>query len=154
MPRRPSSQDAALRASGVRSGLEEVVRDNLLSKAVRFVYEKFTIKYEQPAKLRKYTPDFLLLDNGIIAETKGRFVTSDRQKHLLVKAQFPDLDIRFVFSNPNQRISKKSQTTYAMWCESKGFKYAKRDIPESWLREPVNAASLALAKKLMEEKKR
>lgn len=115
-----------------------------------FKYEKLVIPYEQPSKTRRYTPDFLL-KNGIIIETKGRFVTTDRQKHLLVQAQYPLLDIRFVFSNPNSRISKQSATTYAMWCTSKGFQYAKGAVPQAWLSEPTNEASLALAKKLMEK---
>jgi hypothetical protein len=95
-------------------------------------YEPFKIHYLRPAKPSKYTPDFVL-PNGVIIETKGRFVTSDRQKHLLIREQHPELDIRFVFSNPYQRISKQSKTTYAMWCEKNGFLYAKQAIPQEWL---------------------
>lgn len=73
--------------------------------------------------------------NGIIIETKGRFMTADRQKHLMIQQDHPDLDIRFVFNNPNARISKTSKTTYAKWCEKYGFKYAKGSIPEAWLKE-------------------
>jgi hypothetical protein len=108
---------------------------------VAFDFEPFAIHYEKPARKSKYTPDFLLLDNGIYVETKGRFVTADRQKHLLMKAQHPALDIRFVFDNPNARISKQSRTTYAMWCEKHGFKYAKKSIPQAWLDEPRPRAS-------------
>jgi hypothetical protein len=72
----------------------------------------------------------VLLDNGIIVESKGRFVTQDRQKHLLVKQQYPDLDIRFVFSRSATRISKQSQTTYAAWCQHKGFLFADKAIPQ------------------------
>lgn len=97
-------------------------------------YETLTLKYERPARTAKYTPDFPL-PNGIIIETKGRFVTADRQKHLLVKDQHPKADIRFVFSNPNQRISKTSKTTYAMWCDKHGFRYAAKRIPVEWLKE-------------------
>ena len=53
----------------------------------------------------------------------------------MVQQQHPDLDIRFVFSNPLTRISKKSKTTYAMWCEKHGFQYAKGLIPEAWIQE-------------------
>jgi hypothetical protein len=102
---------------------------------VEFDFEALTIKYEKPARVSKYTPDFRLLRNGIIVETKGRFVTADRQKHLLIKAQHPNLDIRFVFDNPNARISKQSRTTYAMWCEKYGFRYAKKSIPQEWIDE-------------------
>lgn len=92
------------------------------------------IKYIEPAKNRTYTPDFIL-PNGIIVETKGRFVTADRQKHLLIKAQHPELDIRFVFSNSKSRISKLSATTYAMWCEKNGYLFADKLIPKEWLKE-------------------
>lgn len=126
---------------GWRSGLEESVATSLKNRGVAFEYETLAIPFLQPQKPRKYTPDYIL-PNGIIIETKGQFVTSDRHKHLLVKEQYPDLDIRFVFSNDNQRISKQSQTTYAIWCASKGFPYAKKDVPQAWVDEPTNAKSL------------
>jgi hypothetical protein len=129
--------------------LEDVVGAQLKASGVNYEYEQLTIKYDQPTKKRRYTPDFEL-ENGIIVETKGWLVTADRQKHLLVKAQFPDLDIRFVFSNPNARISKQSKTTYAQWCESKGFRYAKGRIPDAWLIEPLNKASYAAIRQLKE----
>lgn len=120
---------------GYRSGLEESVSDYLHSLSVAYQYEGMTIPYTQPTKQRKYTPDFTFPQSNIIIETKGRFVTADRQKHLLLKDQYPKLDFRFVFTNPNQRISKLSKTTYAMWCEKYGFMYAKGLIPKSWLDE-------------------
>jgi hypothetical protein len=123
------------RVAGFRSGLEERVARELEAAIGRPVpYETETLTYEKPAKKSRYTPDFKL-PNGIIVETKGRFVTADRQKHLLVKAQHPHLDIRFVFTNPNARISKQSATTYAMWCEKNGFKYAKGSVPLAWIAE-------------------
>lgn len=121
-------------AQGFRSGLEEIVAKQLLDAGVESAYESLVIKYEKPARVSRYTPDFPL-PNGIIIETKGRFVTADRQKHLLVKAQHPHLDIRFVFTRSAGRISKTSTTTYAAWCEKHGFLYADRTIPEAWLRE-------------------
>ena len=57
----------------------------------------------------------------------------DRAKHLLVREQHPHLDIRMVFMRASNKISKKSKTTYAMWCERKGIKYADKVIPKSWL---------------------
>lgn len=97
-------------------------------------YENKVIPYEKPASKHRYTPDFEL-PNGIIVETKGRFVTADRQKHLLIRAQWPWIDIRFVFSNSRARISKTSATTYAAWCEKHGFAYADKRVPEGWLKE-------------------
>lgn len=132
---------------GFRSGLEEQEADTLGGLGVPFRYESFKVPYriERDAN---YTPDFLLLDNAIIIETKGRFVSADRQKHLLIKKQHPDLDIRFVFSNPRQRISKQSKTTYGMWCEKNGIKYAAKTIPQEWMNEVMNETSRVALRKL------
>lgn len=134
MPRKVSPALAA-KLKGFRSGLEDKVADELKAKGHSFTYEKTKIEYVKPARKAKYTPDFVL-ENGIIVETKGRFLTEDRQKHLLVKAQHPDLDIRFVFSNSRTRISKQSKTTYGMWCETHGFLFSDKSIPTAWLHEP------------------
>jgi len=119
---------------GYRSGLEDKVAKQLEDLGIEVRFESFKIEYEVPARKAKYTPDFLL-PNGLIIETKGRFLTADRQKHILVKAQRPELDIRFVFSNSRARISKTSKTTYADWCEKHGFKFADKVIPLSWIKE-------------------
>lgn len=87
-----------------------------------------------PATNHSYTPDFIL-PNGIIVETKGIFESSDRQKHLLIKKQYPHLEIRFVFTNPQNKLYKGSKTTYAMWCTKNGYKFAKSYIPDEWLRD-------------------
>lgn len=122
-------------ASAYRSGLEEAIAAQLTAAGQPVNYETLTIRFTQPAKPRRYKPDFPL-ENGIIVESKGQFSTADRQKHLLIKAQHPELDIRFVFTNPNARISKQSRTTYAMWCQDHGFQYAAKLIPAAWLKEP------------------
>ncbi len=120
------------RKYGYRSGLEDRISEQLTDLSVSFKYEEFKIKYEVH-EVRTYTPDFEL-PNGIIIESKGRFVAADRKKHLLVKKQHPKLDIRFVFSNSRAKISKGSKTTYAMWCEKNGFQYADKLIPKEWLK--------------------
>jgi len=121
---------------GFRSGLEESIADNLTSKGVGFSFEELVIPYVKPEKPAKYTPDFVL-ENGIIIESKGRFLTEDRQKHLLVQKQHPEYDIRFVFSNSKTKISKRSKTTYADWCLKHGFMYADKTIPDAWLKEKL-----------------
>jgi len=118
---------------GFRSGLEEDTAQQLIGAGIKYEYEKMKIGYNKPERTSTYTPDFVLA-NGIIVETKGRFLTDDRQKHLLIKQQHPEHDIRFVFSNSRQRISKASRTTYAMWCDKHGFKYADKTIPTEWLK--------------------
>lgn len=119
---------------GFRSGLEERIAEQLDKAGVEYTYEKLKLDYVKPASKHVYTPDFVL-SNGIIIETKGRFLLADRQKHILVKRHNPTLDIRFVFSNSNARISKASATTYAQWCIKNGFKYADKTIPEEWMNE-------------------
>jgi hypothetical protein len=126
---------------GYRSGLEDKVADQLRSLSVPVCYEATKIKYTPPLKTRSYCADFIL-PNGIIVETKGRFVTADRQKHKCIMAEHPMLDIRFVFSNPNQRISKTSKTTYAKWCEDHGFVYAAKLVPKDWLAEPSDPRAI------------
>lgn len=122
------------RKYGYRSGLEEKIAADLRARGVPVRYEAIKIKYVKPAKASTYTPDFVL-PHGIIIETKGRFVTADRLKHVEIKRQHPHLDIRFVFQNSRARISKSSKTTYAAWCDKHGFLYADKAIPESWLNE-------------------
>lgn len=119
---------------GFRSGLEESVGQQLKDLKVNYTYESSVIEYTIPARSAKYTPDFFL-PNGIIVETKGRFTAIDRKKHLMVKEQNPELDIRFVFSNPNTKLRKGSKTTYGMWCDKHGYQYAKGEIPTEWFDE-------------------
>lgn len=112
-----------------------MVSAQLKKLGINFLYEQYVLRYTPTAKATRYTPDFVL-PNGIIIETKGRFVSKDRTKHKDIKKQYPDLDLRFVFSNPNQKIGKRSKTTYAMWCEREGFKFARAPVPEEWINEP------------------
>jgi hypothetical protein len=121
----------ALKA-GYRSGLEENVATQLKKLGVTAEYETTKIKYRVEED-RSYTPDFVL-PNGIIIETKGRFVAADRKKHLLIKKQHPELDIRFVFSNSKTKLSKSSKTTYGAWCTKHGYLYADKEVPLEWLK--------------------
>jgi hypothetical protein len=119
---------------GFKSGLEENISNQIAGKGIEVKYESEKVAYIIPASQHTYNPDFRL-PNGIIIETKGRFVAADRKKHLLVKEQHPNLDIRFVFSNSKNKITKNSKTTYGMWCEKNGYKYADKEIPEEWFLE-------------------
>jgi len=118
---------------GYRSGLEIKIKDYLKENNVPFKYEKVKIEWED-LMYRTYTPDFLL-ENGIIIEVKGRFTSDDRRKHLAVKKQHPNLDIRFVFESSRRKLSKGAKTTYGQWCEKHGFQYYDRIIPQEWIKE-------------------
>ena len=135
-------EEAIGRKYGFRSGLEKTIAAQIEAQEGAVEYETTKIAYTVPERVAKYTPDFVL-SNGIIIETKGQFVTADRHKHLLIKEQHPELDIRFVFTNSRSRISKKSATTYAMWCEKHGFLYADKRIPASWFEEASTCRSTA-----------
>lgn len=117
---------------GYKSGLERVVAAQIEEKYGFSIYEPIKVYFTQPAKKRFYKPDFIL-PNGTLIETKGRFTLLDRQKHLYIKNQYPHLEIRFVFTNPNALLRKGAKTTYAQWCDKYGYKYARGKIPEEWM---------------------
>tara|TARA_R110000765_G_scaffold50101_2_gene101792 strand:- start:904 stop:1188 length:285 start_codon:yes stop_codon:yes gene_type:complete len=76
-----------------------------------------------------------MLDNGIIIETKGLFDSEDRNKHMEVRKQHPELDIRFVFSNAKAKLYKGAKSRYYEWCDKNDFMWSNRIIPEEWLKE-------------------
>lgn len=118
-----------------RSKLEERIAKQLKEAGVDFTYEDLKIKYEVPARQAKYTPDFNF--GTIVCEVKGYFRNAaERQKLLLVKEQYPHLDIRLVFQNARKPLYKGSKTTYAQWANDNGFRWADNGvIPEEWLLE-------------------
>ena len=117
-----------------RSRLERDVADSLDDRGVDYEYETCRIRY---VSTRTYIPDFILA-NGIYIEVKGWFKPSDRSKHLKIKDQHPNLDVRFVFDRASQKLSRQSNTSYAQWCNRYGFKWAEKIIPQGWLNEPNN----------------
>jgi hypothetical protein len=121
---------------GYKSGLEDNIAKQLEELGEPVNYETMKISWED-YKVRSYTPDFPLA-NGIIIESKGRFLAGDRRKHLEVQRQHPELDIRFVFSNSKayySAASTKNKKTYGDWCDANGFKYSDRLIPQEWIDE-------------------
>lgn len=120
---------------GFRSGLEEDLGKGIKEAGHTVRFELVKLKYVIPEKVHTYTPDFEL-DNGIIIEGKGIFDSTDRAKHLLIKMQYPELDIRFVFSRLKAPITKGSKTTMQDWCLKNGYKCAQKAIPSEWFTEP------------------
>lgn len=130
-----------------RSGLERDISKYLKKKSIPFTYEEEHLNYILPATTHRYTPDFKITTKSgkqIFIEAKGKWDYNDRYKHAYIRRAHPDIDIRFVFSNPNQKIRKGSKTTYADICNGKAtrgplkgliWKYAKGTIPSSWLNE-------------------
>lgn len=113
----------------MRSKFEEKIAKELTQGGVDFTYESKTVYY---SLVHSYTVDFVL-PNGVMIETKGYFTAEDRAKHLAVRKQIPNLDIRFVFMRAKTKIHKNSKTTYADWCNRHGFRWAEGSIPQEWI---------------------
>jgi hypothetical protein len=108
--------------NGFRSGLEDDINESLKKSKKNYGYETEKISYIQPQTTHNYTPDFILSKKDgkkLYIESKGRWV----------------MDIRFVFQNPNAKLYKGSKTTYAQYCDKKGWVWAKKEIPNEWLKE-------------------
>lgn len=114
----------------MRSGFERTLSAQLKSAKVAFEYEPVKLPY---VLNYTYCPDFRL-KNGIYIEAKGVLDQFTRSKMIAVKKAHPDLDIRFVFQNGNNKLSKSSKTTYMKWAEKNGFPAAHGTIPEDWLK--------------------
>ena len=118
------------KTSKFRSKLEGRVAELLEALKIDYEYESTKVPY---VIQHHYCPDFLL-PNNVLLETKGYWDPADRRKILAVKKDNPDLDLRMVFQAPYNKISKKSKTTYAMWCEKHDIPWTSyHNIPLEWL---------------------
>ncbi len=118
------------KTSKYRSGLEEKVANLLEGLGVTYEYESTRVPYTIQ---HNYCPDFVL-PNHVHLETKGYWDAADRRKIKAVKKDNPELDLRMVFQAPFNKISKKSKTTYAMWCEKHDIPWTSfHNIPLEWL---------------------
>lgn len=132
-----------------RSGLEDQVIFDLRERKINYEYEYAKVKYTVPESVHNYTPDLWLLkkigclDPWMKIEIKGRLTQYDRMKHELIKKQLPNLDIRFIFGNANNKIyrtkkgvtRKRKNPTYAEWSEGLGYKWAEKYFPQAWVEE-------------------
>ena len=143
-----NSKRAAALKYGYKSGLEHTVAEAIKSTPYDLKYETEIVNYIVPERKAKYTPDFVFTKrNGhlMFVETKGRWTTADRTKMKHVLASNPGIDIRMVFQNPNQRLSKTSKTTYAEYALKLGIKHvAKKDIPAEWLEECLKSGEVPI----------
>ena len=118
------------KTSKFRSGLEEQVAKLLEGLGVTYEYESCKVPYTIQ---HHYHPDFIL-PNHVYLETKGYWSPEDRRKIAAVKRDNPELDLRMVFQSPFNKISKKSKTTYALWCEKHAIPWTSfHNIPLEWL---------------------
>ena len=132
-PRRPRGSERRKQAQneGFRSAFEHDTAKDLDRRGVEWEYEKEAIPW-QP-KEKQYLPDFFL-PNGIIVECKGKFDADDRAKHLALREQHPDKDIRLLFQNANNKLRKGAKMTYGEWCDKHGIVWANKTVPREWLK--------------------
>ena len=121
-----------MRNTRYRSQFEINLARALAERKVTFEYEQAKLEYIP--KPRTYTPDFYLPEQDIYIEAKGHLDKGDRVKMQLIKQQYPDLDIRFVFVRATNKIYKGSKTSYADWANRYGFQWAEGSVPEEWLK--------------------
>lgn len=114
-----------------RSDLELRVYEAAKRSRKKLSFEPHFIPYHIKGN---YLPDFQL-PNGIYIEVKGRLDAATCRKMRAVKASNPELDIRFVFGNAQNKMNKSSKMRYWEWCDRYGFPWAEGMIPASWWRE-------------------
>jgi len=120
-----------------RSKLEMNFEQILKEGKAEYDYEVTKINYIVPESKHVYTVDWTL-PKKILLETKGYLSDSqERNKYLLIKQQYPDIDLRFIFAN-NSKLCGGMKTTHAQWAEKNGFLYCSIkdvDIINQWIQE-------------------
>lgn len=120
----------------VRSKLEIKIASILNEAKSTWEYEKTKIPYIVPESKHKYTVDFTI--GPLLIEGKGYLSDyQERQKYVLIKQQYPEIDLRFIFDNCNKLVGGSKQT-HAQWAEKNGFKYCSIKDTEQiqqWIHE-------------------
>jgi hypothetical protein len=115
-----------------KSKLEEKVWATLKREYPTVKYEPQKFKFIQPEIERTYIPDFKTGRTNIFLEAKGKLDLETRKKMVWFKQSNPSIRIIFLFQNPDNKITKRSKTTYAMWATDNGFEWL--DFRKDWLR--------------------
>lgn len=120
-----------------RSKLELKFEEIIKEFDVAYDYEVTKIPYTIPESNHNYTVDWTFI-NGLLVETKGYLSDhKERYKYVLLKQQHPDLDLRFVFDNPNKLCGGTKQT-HGAWATKYGFKWCSikdKDQILLWIKE-------------------
>lgn len=105
-----------------RSKLEEKFESILQEFKVDYKYEATKIAYTVPSSDHKYTVDWTL-PNDLLIETKGYLSDAqERNKYILIKQQYPNIDLRFVFVNPD-KLCGGMKTSHGEWATKNGFQW-------------------------------
>lgn len=114
-----------------KSKLEEKVWATLKREYPSVKYEPNKFKFIQPEIERTYIPDFKTGRSNIFLEAKGKLDLETRKKMIWFRDSNPTIRIIFLFQNPDNKITKRSKTTYAMWATDNGFEWL--DFRKDWL---------------------
>lgn len=119
-----------MKKSKFKSKFEQQIA-GILGKRAEYEPDKLT--FIQPAVERTYVPDWKIGDNTYI-ESKGKLDLETRKKMVWVKEQYPHCKFYILFQNAFNRITKRSNTTYAEWAERNGFEWGHfpNGIPPEW----------------------
>jgi len=114
--------------------------DILKDLGIPWSYEVTKLDYHIPESTHSYLIDFSI-QNKLHIELKGYLANAqERNKYLLIKEQYPDLDLRFIFANVN-KLCGGMKTTHGEWAKKYGFKFCSiRDYEtiREWLNENSN----------------
>jgi hypothetical protein len=114
-----------------KSKLEEKVWSVLKKHYPSVQYEPSKYKFVQPAITRTYIPDFKTGSSSIYLEAKGKLDLDTRKKMIWFRDSNPTIRIIFLFMNPDNKITKRSKTTYGLWATDNGFEWL--DFRKDWL---------------------
>jgi hypothetical protein len=114
-----------------KSKLEEKVWAVLKKEFSTVKYEPQRFKFIQPEVERTYIPDFKTGRSNVFIEAKGKLDLETRKKMVWFRDSNPTIRIIFLFMNPDNKITKRSKTTYAMWATDNGFEWL--DFRKDWL---------------------
>jgi hypothetical protein len=114
-----------------KSKLEEKVWAVLKKEFSTVKYEPQRFKFIQPEVERTYIPDFKTGRSNVFIEAKGKLDLETRKKMVWFRDSNPTVRIIFLFMNPDNKITKRSKTTYAMWATDNGFEWL--DFRKDWL---------------------
>lgn len=132
MPRKSKKRDPVF-----KSRWERTIATELEKYKIPLQYEVDRLSYTIPESVHTYRPDFKISDTLYI-EAKGIWDRKDREKILLIKQQYPKVTVCMAFQNANQKIYKRSKTTYAEWCEKNDIKWCHQGIRSEWLEKKNN----------------
>lgn len=106
-----------------KSLLERRFAELCFKNGVKAVYEARRFEF---VRMAHYSPDWEITPT-LYVETKGYFSPRNRGDLLSFREQHPGVEIFLVFAEPSNRLTKKSKTTYAEWCDKHGFRWCSID---------------------------